>query len=378
MRAYSAGQNAGAAIDKLGYKVELTDNAELDGKVDKKKGIVYFNPEGTDFKQTVKHEISHMVENNEKYTRFKSFVKEEMPGAYRACERRVVDRLARVNEWREQRGLKKYKTDAETIEAETFAELAEVLKSDRLIRRFALGSDMPKTMRVIEFARDASARLSEKLGTDGGWGTAARKWAAALSEAQADESGVRNKIAYTENNTPVVVVEEDILKGVPKEDWAKKAREALRNFAGGIDVGGRIINVTKNTRREYTSSKYSKVLGKNDEGKYADKMRAANNADEIVNGSRDYINEAPKHTRKDGIRQFARGNVLMEIGGRKYSAEVVIGTNGENRQVLYDVVSVKNAEFTKKSAARVDGQSEHQTPIRTFAADTDSVPKERF
>lgn len=194
VRAYSAGQNAAAAIDKLGYKIEYTDDPGLDGKVDKGTKTVYFNREGDNIRQTVKHEISHMLENNEKYGEFRSFVKEEMPQAYKAAERRVSDRLERVNAYREERGLSKYKSDAETIEAETFAELAEVLKSDRLIRRFALGSDMPKTMRVIEFARDASARLSEKLGTDGGWSTAARKWAAALSEAQADESGVRNKI----------------------------------------------------------------------------------------------------------------------------------------------------------------------------------------
>lgn len=379
VRAYSAGQNAGAAIDKLGYKVELTDNAELDGKVDKKKGIVYFNPEGTDFKQTVKHEISHMVENNEKYTRFKSFVKEEMPGAYRACERRVVDRLARVNEWREQRGLKKYKTDAETIEAETFAELAEVLKSDRLIRRFALGDDMPKTMRVIEFARDAGARLSEKLGTDNGWNTAARKWAAALAEVRKSESGTaqneqRYKIAYTEENTPVVVVEEDILKGVPKEDWAKKAREALRQFSGGIRVGGRIVNVNRTSGKEYTNSRNSRRLERVDTVRYADKMRAANNADEIVKGSRNYVDEALNHARKDGMKQFARGNILMEIGGRKYNAEVVIGTNGENKQVLYDVINLKNADFTKNQQNNRAGEFDKQTPDRTgYPADTDSV-----
>ena len=378
VRAYSAGQNAAAAIDKLGYKIEYTDDPGLDGKVDKGAKTVYFNREGDNIRQTVKHEISHMLENNEKYGEFRSFVKEEMPQAYKAAQRRVSDRLERVNAYREERGLSKYKSDAETIEAETFAELAEVLKSDRLIRRFALGSDMPKTMRVIEFARDASARLSEKLGTDGGWSTAARKWAAALSEARKSESGTaqteqRYKIAYTEENTPVVVVEEDILKGVPKEDWAKKAREALRQFSGGIDVGGRIIKVNQKSRNEYLQSDYTKSIWSKDEGKYADKMRAANNADEIVKGSRNYVDEELKHQRKDNIKQFARGNVLMEIGGKKYSAEVVIGTTANNEQVLRDVLYLTPVNFKKRPSSHLIRQLENKHPIVDNSTVIDSV-----
>ena len=379
VRAYSAGQNAAAAIDKLGYKIEYTDDPGLDGKVDKGAKTVYFNREGDNIRQTVKHEISHMLENNEKYGEFRSFVKEEMPQAYKAAQRRVSDRLERVNAYREERGLSKYKSDAETIEAETFAELAEVLKSDRLIRRFALGDDMPRTMRVIEFARDAGARLSEKLGTDNGWNTAARKWAAALAEVRKSESGTaqneqRYKIAYTEENTPVVVVEEDILKGVPKEDWAKKAREALRQFSGGIRVGGRIVNVNRTSGKEYTNSRNSRRLERVDTVRYADKMRAANNADEIVKGSRNYVDEALNHARKDDIKQFARGNILMEIGGRKYSAEVVIGTNANDKQILYDVINVKNAVFTKKQRDNRAGNLEKQETDRTgYPTDIDSV-----
>ncbi len=241
VRAYSAGQNAAAAIDKLGYKIKYTDDPGLDGKVDKGAKTVYFNREGDNIRQTVKHEISHMLENNEKYGEFRSFVKEEMPQAYKAAQRRVSDRLERVNAYREERGLSKYKSDAETIEAETFAELAEVLKSDRLIRRFALGADMPKTMRVIEFARDASARLSEKLGTDGGWSTAARKWAAALSEAQADESGVRNKLSGVDDEGVEIYRTTDETKKMPYAQKKKKFIDIMKN-----EYRGRTARFEKN------------------------------------------------------------------------------------------------------------------------------------
>lgn len=358
VRAYSAGQNAAAAIDKLGYKIEYTDDPGLDGKVDKGAKTVYFNREGDNIRQTVKHEISHMLENNEKYGEFRSFVKEEMPQAYKAAERRVSDRLERVNAYREERGLSKYKSDAETIEAETFAELAEVLKSDRLIRRFALGSDMPKTMRVIEFARDASARLSEKLGTDGGWSTAARKWAAALSEAQADESGVRNKIAENEKGK-YVQAERQVITGKDPKRWGWQVTKYINDqIREGKDVqviaaDGDVLTITKDTAgkasfRNYVVKPDGTRVPMSD-SEYGVKLRAETHIDEISAVSKKgkkYVPDKKGHSfAKDGFNY--RTAYFKDFDGKYY--ELTISTGKSNDTItVYNVGQLKQKTDPQK------------------------------
>lgn len=47
---------------------------------------------------------------------------------------------------------------------------------------------------------------------------------------------------------------------------------------------------------------------------YEDKFKSANNLDEIVIASTNYVNEDLKHQRKDNFREFARGDVLIRVG----------------------------------------------------------------
>ena len=379
VRAYSAGQNAAAAIDKLGYKIEYTDDPGLDGKVDKGTKTVYFNREGDNIRQTVKHEISHMLENNEKYGEFRSFVKEEMPQAYKAAERRVSDRLERVNAYREERGLSKYKSDAETIEAETFAELAEVLKSDRLIRRFALGSDMPKTMRVIEFARDASARLSEKLGTDGGWSTAARKWAAALSEAQADESGVRNKIAKNEKGK-YVQAERQVIKSDNPQDWESE----IINYVNNVVRGGKDLEITlDNGEKLKITGRTAWKLGYRNgekEGKpisdkyYLVKGNASGVIDEVASVSKFSNSKSAGKAHSNGFGKDGfdyRTAYFRDLDGGYYNLTLSVGKNADGKEI-YNIGNIKKVPFPmrKLSTQKLKGSGKGTTDSVAQKGDT--------
>lgn len=93
---------------------------------------------------------------------------------------------------------------------------------------------------------------------------------------------------------------------------------------------------------------------------YTNKLKAANNLDEIIILSTNYINEALNHPRKDNIKQFARGNVLMEIGNNQYSAEVIIGFTGGNNMLLYDLINLKSTSFTIKKADASTAQQKKQ------------------
>lgn len=121
-----------------------------------------------------------------------------------------------------------------------------------------------------------------------------------------------------------------------------------QNYPNGIRVGNGVIEITGKTGREYTRSGYSRFTEKNDGQVFDDKLRAAGNLDEAVRASTDYINEEIKHPRKDNIKEFARGRVLMRVGQNDYNAEVVVGYTQNGEMLLYDIVNFKPDTFSVK------------------------------
>ncbi|MCD8007582.1 MAG: hypothetical protein LUF68_01340 [Clostridiales bacterium] len=185
-----------------------------------------------------------------------------------------------------------------------------------------------------------------------------RQAAQTQETAQATESTTgppegKTSISYDRENRPFVTVEEDILAGVPREDWVKTVKDNLREkFPDGVTVGNSEIQIDSHTRREMTWSRYSQWLRNENPDLFADKLRATNNADEILFASRDYINEGLNHTRKDDIRSFARGTVQLRIGRHDYKADVVIGARANGTLVLYDLLNLQETRINEKSQAR--------------------------
>lgn len=70
------------------------------------------------------------------------------------------------------------------------------------------------------------------------------------------------------------------------------------------------------------------------------------------------VNEGLKHPRKDNIADFARGNLLLDIIGNKYEADVVIGFTKYGMCELHDIVNMKPTTFEyKKEASYKDSSS---------------------
>ena len=85
---------------------------------------------------------------------------------------------------------------------------------------------------------------------------------------------------------------------------------------------------------------FQDILKKYDRKIYLDKLRMSNNIDEILKASDNYVNEDPNYRRKDGLKDFARGNVNLRIGNSDYTAEIIIGNNGK-KLYLYDVINLR-------------------------------------
>ena len=186
-------------------------------------------------------------------------------------------------------------------------------------------------------------------------------------------SDVRYSIGETTDNKPFVEVEQDILEGVPKADWVKTVKENLKKkFPNGITVGNNEINIDYQSRQEMTFSKYMQWLYNNDPQLRADKLRATNNADEILQAATDWVNEGLNHPRKDRIVDFARGNVLLRVGGNDYTADVVVGTRKNGNMLLYDVLNLQPTSFTEKETDAAIAENPSPGTNRSTASVSDT------
>ena len=161
--------------------------------------------------------------------------------------------------------------------------------------------------------------------------------------------GERLAVGRTTDNRPFVEVEDDILAGVPKENWVNHVKsEMKKRFPDGITVGNNEIVVDWQSRKEMTFSKYTQWLYNNDPQMHADKLRAANNSDEILLAATGWVNEGEHHPRKDKIEDFARGSLLLRVGNNDYEADAIVAKRKNGRMLLYDIVDLNPTSFTAK------------------------------
>lgn len=174
------------------------------------------------------------------------------------------------------------------------------------------------------------------------------------------EGETRFSIGYTLDNKAVAIIEDDILAGVPKSEWIKTVKDTISGkFSSGIPVSGRLIKVNRITKNEFTNSKDTKNL-KDNKTVYKDKLKSANNLDDIVLASTNYINEDLKHTRKDNFKEFARGDVLIRIGDNDYSAKVIVGFTSGGNMVLYDIINFTPTKLVLNEKKKARNTAMHQ------------------
>ena len=118
-----------------------------------------------------------------------------------------------------------------------------------------------------------------------------------------------------------------------------------------VPIDRQRIYFTGNRKKETTFSKYTQWLRKNDSLIYQDKMRLLNHPMDIIIATTDYVNEGLNHPRKDNVVDFARGNLLIDVLGNKYEADVVIGFTKFGKCELYDIVNMKQTSFEYKKEA---------------------------
>ena len=380
-------KNLDTSIKKADGKRELF---RPNGYYDKSTNTIYINSsrsfEGDALMTIFKHELTHFTENaSGPYDAFCDAAKrsKEFRAWLEGKTKRVSDKnedgnrsvdqmMAKLNsDIRELYSRRGIDIGVAGAQREIYADFAgDVLfaRNGSAAENIINSLSIKQRPRFIEAIRDFLKFLREKLkgNRDITFGILmletryknAALRAAEVAEVRSDREGgtasgsekVSYSISYTTNNKPVAVIDEDILSGVPKSKWVQTVKNIIsEKFTDGIPIGGRLIKVNSITRSEFTNSKYSKYLKSSDGTIYRDKFKSANNLDDIVLASTNYINEDLKHSRNDKFTEFARGDVLIRVGGNDYSAKVIVGFTSGNQMVLYDVINFMPASFKIKN-----------------------------
>lgn len=169
---------------------------------------------------------------------------------------------------------------------------------------------------------------------------------------------IRYSLRETDDGRKVAVVDNDILQDIYDGRWTREkekqakaaARNALKKFSR-VYVNNVETAVNSDTRREFGGSRYSKALWDRNKKAFADKMRFADVMDDVVTATVGWKNDGIlTHDRTDKFVDFVKGDVLLASGDTKYSARVVVGITRGGNYVLYDITSLKPAEFEYKKA----------------------------
>ena len=335
--------------ENTGRRIEFVETlGGIDGMYDASTGTLTVAADTPyPIRAILKHELTHSLEGTKAYAELSDFVLREFIETDAVKSGLSLDAVvdAKIAQYADA-GKTLSRDDAmRELVADYCA--SKLFTNDAAIRR--LSAEKPGVARrILNWIRSLKTKIA---------GTAEEKTLAraeelyheALMEPFSKGEGVLYSIGYTTDNRPVVVVEEDILKDIPRAEWVKKVKETIsRKFSGGIPVGGRLVKVNRISKNEYINSRYSQGIKSNDGSVYRDKLKTANNLDEIVLSSTNYINEDLKHERKDNFKEFARGDVLIRVGGKDYTAKVIIGFTTGNQMVLYDVIDFTPAKFELK------------------------------
>ena len=334
-------QALASAAEKAGVKVELKDLGRFNGKY--KDGVIYISPYSKKpALQVFKHELTHHLESSNYYPSLEKYVFRKLTKIY-GKEYMSTMVNSTMSEYS--------KNGIELSESEARREIVADFVADELFQSEKSVQDLVQSDRslgeqILNWIKYKIKQFSSGDPNERFLMKAERMYEKALKSVD-KRAGIEGKeknrtqysLGYTTDNKPVVVVENDILKGIPQSQWIQTVKDTIsEKFSDGIPISGRLIKVNQKTRNEYTNSKNSQWYSNNNQIIYADKFRSANNLDDIVLASTNYINEDLKHKRNDKFTEFARGDVLIRVGDADYSAKVIVGFTSGKQMVLYDVI----------------------------------------
>lgn len=192
---------------------------------------------------------------------------------------------------------------------------------------------------------------------------AAKENAAAL-ENKGAAKGTRFEIKKDAEGETYIQIDEDILKGIPQENWKSVVKQAIRErFPDGFVRNGWTILNSKIGRNEFVWSKYSKALQWENATAYADKMRMAANLDEIIATADEVYREPANHKNAEA---FNRGRIKIRVGENAYEADVLTAIKPDTREIFYDIVNIKETKIKPSGGTHVESEDSRSRLPESF------------
>ena len=193
---------------------------------------------------------------------------------------------------------------------------------------------------------------------------AAKENAAALENKGAAE-GTRFEIKKDAEGETYIQIDEDILKGIPQENWKSVVKQAIRErFPDGFVRNGWTILNSKDGRNEFVWSKYSKALQWENATAYADKMRMAANLDEIIATADEVYREPANHKNAEA---FNRGRIKIRVSENAYEADVLTAIKPDTREIFYDIVNIKETKIKPSGGTHVESEDSRSRLPESFS-----------
>ncbi len=174
------------------------------------------------------------------------------------------------------------------------------------------------------------------------------------TESAAEGHNVRFSIQKDADGESYIKIDEDILNGVPREEWKTVVKQAIKErYPNGFERNGWTILNSKEGRKEFVWSKYTKGLQWENGTAYADKLRMAANLDEIIWTADEVYREPAFHKNAEA---FNRGKIKVMVGPNAYEADVLTAIKADDREIFYDIVDVQPTKIEPSGKAHMESE----------------------
>ena len=178
--------------------------------------------------------------------------------------------------------------------------------------------------------------------------------AAPKTESAAEGRSIRFSIQKDADGESYIKIDEDILNGVPREEWKTVVKQAIKErYPNGFERNGWTILNHKDGRSEFVRSKSTMALQRTNEETYADKMRMAANLDEIIKTADEVYREPANHKNAEA---FNRGKIKIVVGQNAYEADVLTAFKANDREIFYDIVDIKSTNNKTSMRTHVESK----------------------
>lgn len=123
-----------------------------------------------------------------------------------------------------------------------------------------------------------------------------------------------------------------------------------------MEINGQNIGISnKRGINEWVFSRDATNLLKNDKQTFDDKMQSFQNANELLETAKSFINEEAVHKKK--FDNFARGVVRFMVGDNGYTADILVGIRNNQNAELYDIVNIAPTKIAETPNDSVVGET---------------------